>query len=188
MDKIEYYNQFENKIVEILLKQARDKGYIGDHLLEADELNEKWHEMAPEYMVDAVPEIAKYPMVAIAWAAYLGMGLAAAWDGAWEEYANKKDLYQSFVSPRGFDYMDEYIMEKCMGIALDSKEYKDIVSFYQHLAETALSLIHKENIEPQSVDAFQIFARTTKVFFRIGVSVALKLLGYKYEKMTIPEA
>lgn len=188
MEKIEYYNQFENKVAEVLLKQCKEKGFMGDHLLSAEELDEKWHEMAPEYMVNAVPEIAKYPMVAIAWAAYLGMGMAAAWDGAWEEYVNKKDLYQSFVQPRGFDYLDEYVMEKCMGIALDSKEYKDIARLYQDLAETALTMIRKENIEPQSVDAFHIFARTVKIFYKIGVSVALKLLGYKYEKMTLPEA
>lgn len=188
MEKIEYYNQFENKVAEALLKQCKEKGYIGEHLLEVEELEEKWHEMAPEYMVDAVPEIAKYPMVAIAWAAYLGMGLAAAWDGDWKSYADKKDLYKEFVGPRGFDYMDEYIMEKYLGIQPDSKEFKDIAGFYQQLAEIALTMIRKENIEPQSVEAFHIFARTVKTFFRIGVSVALKMLGYKYEKMTMPEA
>jgi len=46
-------------------------------------------------------------------------------------------------------------------------------------------MIRKEGIEPQSPDAFYVFARSVKVLFKIGVSVALKRLGYKYEKVTI---
>lgn len=188
MEKIEYYNQFENKVAEALLKMCRDKGYIGEHLLTVEELDEKWHDLAPEYMVNAVPEFNKYPMVAIAWAAYLGMGMASVWDGAWEEYEKREDLYAAFVGPRGFDYMDEYIMKEMMGIATDSKEFKEILGLYQDLAEVALGMIRKEAIEPQSIDAFQIFARTVKIFYKIGISIALKLLGYKYEKMTLPQA
>ncbi|MDO5571685.1 MAG: hypothetical protein Q4F97_09530 [Bacteroidales bacterium] len=188
MDKIEYYNQFEDKVKETLLKLCKDRGYIGEHLLTVEELDEKWHEMAPEYMVNAVPEIAKYPKVAIAWAAYLGMGMATVWDGDWETYSKKDDLYESFVKPRGFDNMDDYVMEDLMGISISSKEYRDIASFYQDLSETAITLIRKENIEPQSIDAFQIYARTVKILYKTGVSVALKMLGYKYEKMTMPEA
>jgi hypothetical protein len=188
MSNIEYYSKFEQSVSDALLKIAKEKGYVGEHLLEVEELDEKWHDLAPEYMVNAVPEVARYPMVSVAWAAYIGMGLAAAWDGDWASYSNRKDLYAEVIGPRGFDYADEHIMEKFLGIAPGSKEFSDIETFYQGLAETALSLIRKEGIEPQSVDAFHIFARTVKVFFRIGVSVALKMLGYRYEKMTMPQA
>ena len=188
MENIVYYSQFEKMIETSLIDYGKEKNFIGEHLFDVEELDEKWIEMAPEYMVDAVPEIPKYPMVAIAWAAYLGMGMAALWDGDWEFYMNKKDLYKMFVSQRGFDEMDEYICEEFLGLKKDSQEYKDLVNFYQDLAEKALTIIRKENIEPQSVDAFHIFARTEKIMYKIGVSVALKFLGYKYEKMTMPEA
>ena len=177
MEKVEYYSQFEEKLQEILFKQCKEKGYFGEHLLETEDLNIKWHELAPEYMVSAVPEVASYPRVAVAWAAYLGMGMAAVWDTDWDEYKDKKDLYNVFVTPRGFDYMDEYVVEHFYGMALDSEEYKSLVSFYQDLADIAITMIRKEGFEPQSVDAFQIFARTVKTFYKIGVSVGLKLLG-----------
>lgn len=50
-------------------------------------------------------------------------------------------------------------------------------------AELALSLIRKEQVEAQSVMAFHVFARTTKVMFELGVSVELKRLGYNYVKV-----
>ena len=46
-------------------------------------------------------------------------------------------------------------------------------------------MIRKENIEPQSPDAFYVFARSVKVLFKVGVSIALKRLGYKYQKVTV---
>jgi hypothetical protein len=50
-------------------------------------------------------------------------------------------------------------------------------------AERALSLIRKEQIEAQSVMAFHVFARTTKVMFEVGVSVQLRRMGYNYVKV-----
>ena len=38
-------------------------------------------------------------------------------------------------------------------------------------------------IEAQSVMAFHIFARTTKVMFEAGVAVQLRRLGYNYVKV-----
>ena len=188
MDKIEYYNQFEAKIAQTLYKICKDKDFMGDHLLESEDIISKWQDLAPEYMVNAVPEFNKYPMVAIAWAAYLGMGMAAVWDKDWEEYSKVENLYKIFVEPKGFDNMDEYIMEEMYGSGKDSEEFKSILSLYQELAETALTYLRKENIEPQSVDAFQIYARTEKIFYKIGISIGLKLLGYKYEKVDLPQA
>ena len=107
MDKIEYYNQFEAKISQTLYKICKDKDFMGDHLLESEDIISKWQDLAPEYMVNAVPEFNKYPMVAIAWAAYLGMGLAAVWDKDWEEYSTVENLYKIFVEPNGFYNMVE---------------------------------------------------------------------------------
>jgi hypothetical protein len=51
------------------------------------------------------------------------------------------------------------------------------------VAERALSLIRKEQVEAQSVMAFHVFARTTKVMFELGVSVQLRRMGYNYVKV-----
>lgn len=186
MENIEYFNKYEERLTEVLVQLCTELGFVNGQLLVAEELDEKWNEIAPEYMVDAVPQIQNYPTVSVAWAGYLGMGMAVLWDKNWDECKNNPDLYKSFVQPRGFDCMDEYIVEELLGVKLDSKEFKDIEGGIRSCGQTAVSMIRKENIEPQSPDAFYVFARSVKVLFKIGVSVALKRLGYKYQKVTIP--
>ena len=60
---------------------------------------------------------------------------------------------------------------------------QELTNLIQACAEMALTLMKKEGIEPQSIEAFHMFAKTTEVMFRIGVSIALSMLGYKYEKV-----
>ncbi|MEG2071205.1 MAG: hypothetical protein RR034_07515 [Bacteroidales bacterium] len=171
--------QYEEKLTEILVRQCTSKGWLDGHLLEIGELDEKWAEIAPEYMADAVPEFNQYPAAAIAWAAYVGMGIGSIWDGAWDEYKNKTDLYQLFRVSRGFDAMDEYVVEELLGVDSDSKENKSIKELWLGCAHTAMTIIRKEKIEPQTAQAFYLFASTTKIFFRLGIAVELRLLGYK---------
>ena len=49
-------------------------------------------------------------------------------------------------------------------------------------AQSAISQIRHEQIEAQTTRAFYIFARTARVMFRIGASLELKRLGYRFEK------
>ncbi|MFI3292882.1 MAG: hypothetical protein SNG27_05090 [Rikenellaceae bacterium] len=182
-DQSQYLAQYEEKLMLHLLRQATDNGFLDGQLLEIAELDEKWHTSAPEYMAAAVPQIAEYPSVAVAWAGYLGMGAAVLWDTAWDDYVDVDDFYTLISKTRGFDEMDEYVMEGLLSYALDSEEADRLESLMRGLAHSAQGMIRKENIEAQSVMAFHIFARTTKVFYRLGVSIALRELGYRYEKM-----
>ena len=185
MENREYFDKYEEKLTDVLVQLCTGLGVMNGQLLAAEELEEKWKEIAPEYMVDAVPQIQDYPTVSVAWAGYLGIGLAVLWDKEWGKYKDDPDLYKFFVRPRGFDCMDEFIVEELLGIGLESKEFTEIEGMIRSCARTAVDMIRKENIEPQSPDAFYVFARSVKVLFKIGVSVALKRLGYKYEKVTV---
>ncbi len=184
-EQSQYLAQYEEKLMLHLLRQTSDNGFLDGQLLEIAELDEKWLTSAPEYMAAAVPEIAEYPSVAIAWAGYLGMGVAVLWDTAGEDYAEVDDLYTLISKPRGFDAMDEYVIEGLLGYSLESDEADRLESLMRGLAHSAQGMIRKENIEAQSVMAFHIFARTTKVFYRLGISIALRELGYRYEKMLV---
>ena len=179
----EYLQRYEDELTQKLLRQAHDLRCGAEQLYQTEDLEEMWHKIAPQYMVDAVPEIAQYPTVAIAWAGYIGMGLAHLWDKDWAEVFGREDVYASLRDPRGFDEMDEYIIEGVMGYLLDSKTAQGFENLMRSLSQTALAQIRHEEIEPQSEMAFHVFARTTKVMFRIGVSCELYRLGYKYEKM-----
>ena len=79
--------------------------------------------------------------------------------------------------------MDEYITEVLLCHPLGSSAAEKVEDMVRSTAEAAQSLIRKEGIEAQSVMAFHIFARTTKVMFEAGVSVQLRRLGYNYVKV-----
>ena len=176
-------NRYEESLRKTLTDHLSQRKWLDGRLLKVEELNEKWRTSAPSYMADAVPEIAKYPLVAIAWAMYEGMGAAVLWDKEWSRYENIDDLHKMFTEPRGFDCMDEYITEILLALPLGSDEAERVEDMVRSTAECAQSLIRKEQIEAQSVMAFHIFARTTKVMFEAGVAVSLRRLGYNYVKV-----
>ena len=180
-----FLNSFTEKLSDTLVKQCTVDGVLDGKMLMVEELNEKWRTSAPEYMVDAVPQIAEYPSAAIAWACYVGMGAAVLWDKSWGEYKDTEDWYSIMAKPRGFDCLDEYVIECLVGYKLDSEENQKLEAVIRKCANTAQTMIRKEGIEPQSVMAFHLFARVVKVFFELGVSLELKHRGYKYVKVNL---
>jgi hypothetical protein len=181
--QMELLARYEESLRKTLIERLSKDNWLDGQLLTVEELNEKWRTSAPSYMVDAVPEITKYPLVAIAWAMYEGMGAAVLWDKEWNRYEAVEDLHKMFTEPRGFDCMDEYITEILLCLPLDSQEAQRVENMIRSTAETAQMLIRKEGIEAQSVMAFHVFARTTKVMFELGVAVSLKRMGYSYVKV-----
>lgn len=179
-----YLENFESRITDELLKLCKQYGVLDGTLLSTDDIDARWNELAPEYMADAVPNIADYPTVAIAWAGYIGMAVAHQWDEDWT--AHCKDEYKSYYGEQGFDDMDEHIVRDVIGFHLESREAVGIEEMMRRLGETALTLIRRERIEPQSPMAFHIYARVVKVMFRIGAAVELKRLGYKFEQVNLP--
>ena len=179
-----YLENFESRITEELLRLCKQYGILDGTLLATDDIDSRWNELAPEYMADAVPNIADYPTVAIAWAGYIGMAVAHQWDGNWADHC--KDEYKSYYGGQGFDDMDEHIVRDVIGFHLESKEARNIEDMMRRLGETALTLIRRERIEPQSPMAFHVYARVVKVMFKIGAAIELKRLGYKFEQVNIP--
>ena len=179
-----YLENFESRIMDELLRLCTQYKVLEGTLLATDDIDARWHELAPEYVADAVPNIADYPTVAIAWAGYVGMAIAHQWDEDWS--AHCKDTYRAYYGEQGFDDMDEHIVRDIIGYHLESQEAKNIEQMMRRLAEQALTLIRRENIEPQSPMAFHVFARAIKVMFRIGASMELKRLGYKFEQVNLP--
>ena len=165
-------------------------GYVSQHvflldgtLLATEDLDNRWHDLAPEYVADAVEQIRDYPVVSVAWAAYLGLGVAFCWDEDWE--ARAKASYQSYYGEQGFDDMDEHIVRDLLGLSLDGEEARQLEDIIRRCGQTTVGLIRHEQIEPQSPLAFHVFARACRTMFRIGVAIELKRLGYKFEKVEI---
>ena len=178
-------NSFSRKLAKTLIEQCTADQVLDGELYTVEELDEKWNGLAPEYMAAAVPQIAEYPLAAIAWAAYVGMGAAVLWDKSWAEYKDVEDWYSMLAKPRGFDCLDEYVVECLVGYRLESEEHQRLEGVIRKCANTAHTMIRKEGIEPQSVMAFHIFARAVKVFYELGISIELRHRGYKYVKVQV---
>ncbi len=180
-----YFDDFEQKLTTELLRRCSSLGLLDGKLLETDDINGRWKELAPEYIADAVTQIRDYPTVSVAWAAYLGMAVANHWDADWETHAHSP--YQSYYGAQGFDDMDEHIVYDLLGITQESPEADKLESAIRLCGETAVSMIRHEQIAPQSPEAFHIFARACKAMFRIGAALELRRLGYKFEKVNLSD-
>lgn len=179
----QYLQNFELKLTGNLMAIARDMRFGGGQLYQSDDLEQVWDTMAPYYMADAVPNIPQYPAVAIAWAGYIGMAMARLWDKDWAAVADAPNPYALLAEPRGFDEMDEYIVEQILGYRLESDTAGSIENLMRSLAQSALDAIRHEQIEPQSQMAFHVYARAVRAVYRVGASCQLYRLGYKWTKV-----
>ncbi len=183
---IQYLNQFELKLEEELVKLCTEYKMLNNILLATEDIDELWTtNLAPEYVADAVKEVANYPVVSVAWAGYLGMGVAKGWDTDWAKY--QKLPYANYYGEHKFDDLDEHIVKHILGLELDSPQAQQIENILRACGEKAVNMIRHEHIEPQSVMAFHVFARATKAMFRIGVALELYYLGYKFEKVKLSD-
>ena len=180
---IQYLIRLEEKMQNELLRLATSRNMLKGVLLATEDIDEQWKILAPEYMADAVPQIAHYPTVSVAWAAYLGMAVAYGWDADWETYL--KLPYQSYYGEQGFDDMDEHIVRDLLRVPLDSKTAKELEETIRQCGEKAVDLIRYEQVPPQSELAFHVFARACKAMFRIGEAIQLKRMGYNFEKVNL---
>ena len=180
-ENIQYYETYEENLQREILRMCTSLGMLDGELLSSEDIDQKWKEWAPEYIAEALPEVNSYTEFAIACAGYAGMAVAQWWDQDWGRHHSAR--YESLHGPRGFDDMDEFIVQNILGLSLNSVEAKQIMNILLCCAQKASTFIQHEHIERQTVKAFHIFARTVKVMFRTGAALQLKRLGYKFHKV-----
>ena len=185
-ENTQYYDTYEANLLQEMLKMCNSLGMLDKELLASEDIDQKWKEWAPEYIAVALPEVNSYPEFAIACAGYAGMAAAKWWDQDWGRHHSAK--FESLLGPRKFDDMDEHIVQKILGLALDSVEAKQIMNIMLCCAQKAVTFIQHEQIEHQTVKAFHIFARTVRVMYKIGAALQLKKLGYKFHKVELNQA
>ena len=183
MEDTRYFDTYESNLQQEMLRVCTSLGMLDGELLNSEDIDQKWKEWAPEYIAEALPEVNSYPEFAIACAGYAGMAVAQWWDQDWGRHHSTS--YASLHGPRGFDDMDEYIVQNILGLPLDSVEAKQIMNILLCCAQKAVDFIRHEQIEAQTVKAFHIFARTVKVMFRTGAALQLKRLGDKFHKVDL---
>ena len=182
-ENTQYFDAYEENLLNELIRTCSSLGMLDGQLLNSEDIDQKWKEWAPEYIAEALPEVNSYPEFAIACAGYTGMAVAQWWDEDWGRHHGAD--YASLHGPRGFDDMDEFIVQNILKLELSSVDAKQIMNILLCCAQKATTFIQHEHIEAQTVKAFHIFARTVQVMFRIGAALQLKRLGYKFHKVDL---
>ncbi len=172
---------FQERLEKEMLRICTDAGMLEGILLRSEDIDQKWKELAPEYIADGVKEIAAYPTVSIAWAGYIGMAVACWWNRDWKRL--KDQPYSVLLGPNGFDDMDDHILKDILGLLPEGKQAQQITTVMQSCAQTAVTFIRQEQIEPQSKRAFYVYARAVQVMFSVGAAVELCRLGYEMKKL-----
>ena len=182
-ENAKYYDVYEENLLREMLRMCTSLGMLDGELLSSEDIDQKWKEWAADYIAESLPEVNSYPDFAIACAGYAGMAVAQWWDQDWGR--NHSAKYAVLHGSRGFDDMDEHIVQNILGLKLDSPEAKQIMNILLCCAQKATTFIQHEHIEAQTVKAFHIFARTVKVMYRIGAALQLRRLGYKFHKVDL---
>ena len=173
----EMYGRFEDKFREGLTKICRSAGLMDGEWLWSEDFESAWEKYARDYVADAVENFNSYPDAAIAWAAYLGMGVAVEWDRDWTE--GRQLPYMHYYGSRGWDDMDEHVVRDLLGLPLDSPAARKLTEVYLSCSAAILGLLRYEGVETQTTDGFFILGRAYYVMYCLGVSIALRTLGYK---------
>ncbi|MBO4370262.1 MAG: hypothetical protein J5808_02735 [Paludibacteraceae bacterium] len=178
---IALYDRYEQSLQTQLSDMAAMRGWFSEPMPASTDLEEKWHELAPDYLNDAVGEYEQYPLSALAWAGFVGLAEAEWWEEDWQH--NRMRGYHSLQGVGGFDDMDEFILQNILHLSLDSSEAEELGTRLRLCAEIANGRLRHEGVEPGTVDAFYLFVRTVRVMYRIGVALRLTQLGYKMEEL-----
>lgn len=181
MEEKEYFDNYEAGLLRDLLKLCTSLGKLEGDLLSSEDIDGKWKEFAPEYMVEAVKQINSYPEFTIGCAGYIGMAIAKWWDEDWGRHHSAG--FGSLLGKRGFDDMDDHIAQDILGLAEGSTEAGATASLMLSCAQLAMDRIRHENIETQTTKAFHILARTLRAMFRTGAALQLYKDGYKFQKV-----
>lgn len=141
----------------------------------------KWRETAEAYLSDGIREFQAYPTVSLGWMMYLAMALTKFWDEDWTRYSEEKDLYVRLRDRRGYDYMDEYILEEVLKLKGEArKKTEDIVA---ECASRTLSKLRHERLEPGTPQAFHGYVDCLHELYLMGMAVQLRAMGYHMDKV-----
>lgn len=169
--------KFEDKLKQILLQYLRQENAVGERFPICHDVEEKWQELKQAYLPDGVREFNEYPMVSLGWVMFLGMALAKYWDVDWEKYGSMTFLYEYIRDKRGFDEMDEYILEEVL--EFDEDQCKKTTELVAECASITNDFLRHSKIEPGTKEALEAYLKSLDEMYLMGMAVQLNVMGYK---------
>ena len=156
-------------------------GVVDEHLPECPDVEAKWPPVAEAYLPDGAREFANYPVASLGWMMFIGMAIAKYWDVDWEKYAGVDDLYTPMRDKRGFDNLDEYILDEVLDLHGDAAE--QMQTLVGECAERTKRAIFALDIEPGTVDAFKAYVAGLQCMYQMGMALQLNAMGYHMTKI-----
>ncbi len=154
---------------------------VDERIPDCPDVEQKWPEIANAYLPDGIREFQDFPTASLGWMMYIGMAVAKYWDAEWVIYSNIDDLYAYMRDKRGYDNLDEYILNDVLLLRGD-----DIAATEKLVGECSArvynTLMH-QNIEPGTREALEAYVACLSQLYLMGSAVQLKRMGYHMVKM-----
>lgn len=153
---------------------------VDERLPECPDVEGKWPAIAEAYLPDGAREFSNYPVASLGWMMFIAMAVTKFWDQDWERYDKVEDLYLMLRDKRGFDNLDEYILDEVLDLHGDDAE--QMQTLVGDTAERAKRTLYRQDVEPGTVDAFKAYVACLQCMYQLGMAVQLKAMGYHMVK------
>lgn len=168
--------EFENKVHDNLVKFLQKKEALDEVVPECPDVEEKWGEIARSYMPDGAREFKDYPVVSLGWMMLVGMAMAYYWDTDWEKHSSRKDYYEALRDMKGYDNMDEAVVESLLGYSGEAAE--KVTELVAECASRVYGLLSHEHVEPGTEAALGCYVAALHQLYLAGMAMELNALGY----------
>jgi hypothetical protein len=153
-----------------------DRKAVDERWPECPDVEEKWPVIAEAYLPDGAREFASYPVASLGWMMFVAMAVTKFWDEDWEKYSQVENLYLMLRDKRGYDNLDEYILDEVLDLHGDAAE--QMQTLVGDCAERVKRALYHQDIEPGTADAFKAYVACLQVMYQAGIAVQLKSMGY----------
>ena len=172
---------FATTLLEDLKRFLLKRDAVDERLPECPDVEAKWPAIAEAYLPDGAREFSSYPVASLGWMMFIAMAIAKFWDTDWEKYDKMDDLYLFLRDKRGFDNLDEYILDEVLNLHCDAAEAAQ--TLVGDCAERAKRALFSLDVEPGTVDAFKAYVACLQCMYQLGMAVQLKSMGYHMTKI-----
>ena len=154
---------------------------VDERLPECPDVEDKWPAIAEAYLPDGAREFANYPVSSLGWMMFVAMAVTKYWDEDWEKYDKIEDLYLHLRDKRGYDNLDEYILDEVLDLHGDAAE--QLQTLVGDCAERVKRALYHQDIEPGTADAFKAYVACLQCMYQAGIAVQLKSMGYHMTRL-----
>ena len=173
--------QFATALLNDLQRFLLERGKVDERLPECPDVEDKWPAIAEAYLPDGIREFADYPVASLGWMMFIAMAVTKFWDQDWERYSQVEDLYLMLRDKRGYDHLDEYILDEVLDLHGDAAD--QMQELVGDCAERTKRAIYGLDIEPGTVEAFKAYVGGLQCMYQMGMAVQLKAMGYQMVRL-----